>query len=79
MTQTDHAGGTKKRPAAEVTINEEWCKGCQYCVQFCPTDVLAMEKKIAKVVAPDKCTGCDLCAWICPDFAVKVKKEVVTP
>jgi NAD-dependent dihydropyrimidine dehydrogenase PreA subunit len=75
MTQTNDPGNTKSKTAAEVVIREEWCKGCQYCVVFCPTDVLAMERKIAKVVNIENCTGCDLCAWICPEFAVKVNKE----
>ena len=79
MSQTNGAGSAKQRAAAEVTIHEDWCKGCEYCVVFCPKDVLAMERKIAKVVNIEECTGCDLCAWICPEFAVKVKKEESSP
>jgi len=79
MNQTNGPGGAGSRPAAEVTIREEWCKGCRYCVVFCPKDVLVMERKIAKVVNIEDCTGCDLCAWICPEFAVKVNKEESSP
>lgn len=55
-----------------VEINEAWCKGCEFCVTFCPKDVLAMDGDVAKVVNPEACIGCELCEMYCPDFAVKV-------
>jgi len=58
----------------KVIINEDWCKGCEICVVFCPKNVLAMEKNKAKVIEPDACTGCQLCEIYCPDFAIKVSQ-----
>jgi len=58
----------------EVTINENWCKGCEICVAFCPKGVLSMDKDKAKVQNPDACTGCQLCEIYCPDFAIKVNQ-----
>jgi len=58
----------------EVLINEKWCKGCEICVEFCPKNVLVMEKDKAKVQNPDACTGCMLCEIYCPDFAIEVTK-----
>jgi 2-oxoglutarate ferredoxin oxidoreductase subunit delta len=55
-----------------VVINEAWCKGCDICVDFCPTDVLEMHKGKAVVVRPEDCTGCLLCEIHCPDLAIKV-------
>ncbi|MCX7995793.1 MAG: 4Fe-4S binding protein [candidate division WOR-3 bacterium] len=58
----------------EVKIKEDWCKGCEICVAFCPKKVLIMEKTKAKVANPDACTGCQLCEIYCPDFAIEVEK-----
>ena len=60
-----------------VSINVERCKGCAFCVEFCPTKVLSLSSAFNSkgyhpphVVAPDKCSGCDLCGMYCPDFAI---------
>ena len=60
-----------------VSITVERCKGCGFCVEFCPTLVLALASAYnskgyhpPSVVAPDKCSGCDLCGMYCPDFAI---------
>jgi len=60
-----------------VSIVVERCKACGFCVEFCPTKVLALSSAFnAKgyhpphVVAPEKCSGCDLCGMYCPDFAI---------
>ena len=58
-----------------VEIKESWCKGCAICVEFCPQDVLVMEKGVAKVVQPDACTRCGLCELRCPDFAIIVNEK----
>jgi 2-oxoglutarate ferredoxin oxidoreductase subunit delta len=57
-----------------VEVDENWCKGCEICVAFCPKNVLAMEKGKAKVDNPDACTGCQLCEIYCPDFAITVNR-----
>lgn len=60
-----------------VSINVERCKGCAFCVEFCPTKVLALSSAFNSrgyhpphVIAAEKCSGCDLCGMYCPDFAV---------
>ena len=60
-----------------VFITNERCKGCGFCVEFCPTHVLALSSAFNSkgyhpphVVAADKCSGCDLCGLYCPDFAI---------
>jgi 2-oxoglutarate ferredoxin oxidoreductase subunit delta len=60
-----------------VAIKNERCKGCAFCVEFCPPKVLALSPVYnAKgyhpphLIEPDKCTGCDLCGMYCPDFAI---------
>ena len=58
-----------------IKINRELCKGCQFCMAFCPENVLAMKKAKAVVINPEKCTGCQLCELYCPDFAIEVEKK----
>jgi 2-oxoglutarate ferredoxin oxidoreductase subunit delta len=71
----------EKKPAktfrGEVFINREVCKGCGFCVEFCPSHVLELDKAFNRkgyhppVAAHlDSCTGCDLCGLYCPDFAI---------
>ena len=57
---------------AEIKINEKWCKGCEICVQFCPTKVLAMKGLKAVVRDLDACILCMQCEMRCPDFAIEV-------
>jgi 2-oxoglutarate ferredoxin oxidoreductase subunit delta len=60
-----------------VSIVVECCKACGFCVEFCPTHVLALSSAFNSkgyhpphVVHPEKCSGCDLCGMYCPDFAI---------
>lgn len=60
----------------------ERCKGCGFCVEFCPTHVLALSSAFnAKGYHPphllnaDKCSGCNLCGLYCPDFAIYGYRE----
>jgi 2-oxoglutarate ferredoxin oxidoreductase subunit delta len=60
-----------------VYVNVERCKGCAFCVEFCPTKVLALSSAFNSrgyhpphVIAAEKCSGCDLCGMYCPDFAI---------
>ena len=66
----------RKKPRGEVKLYATWCKGCNICVEFCPTKVLAMHPSghHPMIVAPDKCTACHFCDTHCPDFAIVVRK-----
>ncbi|NPA75810.1 MAG: 4Fe-4S dicluster domain-containing protein [Euryarchaeota archaeon] len=68
---------------AVVKILEDRCKGCWYCVNYCPTKVLVISDKMnAKGYHPpefreDKehvCIACHLCELYCPDFAIFVEE-----
>ena len=59
---------------AEVEVIERYCKGCNICVEFCPTKVLEMDLFTVKVVKPEACIACMQCELRCPDFAIKVHK-----
>ena len=69
-----------------VAITVERCKGCGFCVEFCPTHVLALSSAFNSkgyhaphVVHSEKCSGCDLCGMYCPDFAIFGALCTLTP
>ncbi len=64
-------------PRGKVIVLEERCKGCGFCVEYCPKDVLVLSMRFNRkgyhppeVVAAEECVNCHLCEMICPDFAI---------
>ena len=73
-------------PHGIVHIIEERCKGCGFCVEFCPQGTLVTSKQTnAKgyhppVLTDDSlCINCGLCALLCPDFAIFVENGGMHP
>ena len=67
----------RRKPRGHVYINEERCKGCGFCVAFCPQHVLALSERFnqkgyhpPEARQPEECVGCGLCGYYCPDFAI---------
>jgi 2-oxoglutarate ferredoxin oxidoreductase subunit delta len=63
-----------------VTIKEERCKGCGYCVEACTKEGLTLDPEkrnrsgysVAVFRQESDCSGCAQCADICPDAALEV-------
>ncbi len=55
-----------------IEIDPRLCKGCVICIDFCPTNVLAMDGNLCVVKDLEACNGCQLCDNRCPDFAIQV-------
>ena len=69
----------KATTPGQVFIDEERCKGCGFCVDFCPTEVLKMSTELspkgynlAVVEDESKCLACGFCEVICPEFAIRI-------
>jgi len=63
----------KKKKLARIDIREEWCKGCEICVELCPKHVFIMRNNLPVVVDLAACNRCMLCEMRCPDFALTVR------
>ena len=74
----------------EVHITKDRCKGCGFCVTYCPTKILELSEefnakgyhfpvvKNSERGFTSNCINCNLCGMICPEFAIwsTVKEEV---
>jgi 2-oxoglutarate ferredoxin oxidoreductase subunit delta len=71
------------KPAeAEIHLLKDQCKGCGYCIEFCPRKVLEESEEInargvhpPKIVDESKCLMCGFCTDVCPDFAIFVVEK----
>ena len=70
---------TVRIPIGQVFVISGRCKGCRFCIDFCPKDVLVESENMnAKgyhypVVAQGKesaCVNCGFCSLVCPEFAI---------
>jgi 2-oxoglutarate ferredoxin oxidoreductase subunit delta len=75
---------TRRKSCGRIYIDWNRCKGCGFCIEFCPPKVLAFAPSYnahgyhpPQLIKEDGCTGCDLCGLYCPDFAIFGVREPV--
>ncbi len=68
---------SEDRVNLQKIIIEERCKGCGFCIAFCPRGVLRLSSGFNKkgyhfpeVVDISKCADCHFCDVLCPEFAI---------
>lgn len=71
-------------PRWRIHVLAERCKGCSFCIEFCPRKALDVSPEMnSKGYHPPflkegaSCVGCNFCAMICPDFAIYSEQEPV--
>lgn len=64
-----------------ITIIKEFCKGCGFCIDYCPKKVYDLSAemnrkgyRLPEAARPEDCTECGLCDLYCPDFAIFLEK-----
>ncbi|RLC34103.1 MAG: tungsten formylmethanofuran dehydrogenase [Candidatus Nealsonbacteria bacterium] len=65
----------------KVIIDAQRCKGCGFCVKFCPKNLIQLDSEFndkgyhpAVFTDEEKCIGCAICGLVCPDVAITVYK-----
>ena len=71
------------REKKKLILNEEFCKGCGFCISFCPDDALEFNNYFnSKGYHPVKwkgdCKFCGLCYMVCPDYVIEVAENEKT-
>jgi len=71
-----------KQPKAEIHLITDQCKGCGYCIKFCPKKVMEESEEInergvhpPKIIDESECKICSFCTAVCPDFAIFVVEK----
>ena len=63
-------------------INDYLCKGCGYCIRFCPKHILELGSERNKRghfypmnIDTEACTSCAICAIVCPEGAIEIPEK----
>lgn len=63
----------------EMTIEEKACRGCQLCLDICPTECFSFNdgSQKAEVAKIGNCIECLSCVYICPSMAISHRNHHV--
>jgi Pyruvate/2-oxoacid:ferredoxin oxidoreductase delta subunit len=55
-------------------IDQQACNGCGTCVEWCPTDAIALNDDGVAERDENACLGCGVCSRFCPEEAISLKE-----
>jgi 2-oxoglutarate ferredoxin oxidoreductase subunit delta len=62
-----------------IEVKDDWCKGCNLCIDRCPLNALEESDTLNKrgihpprLKENNKCNNCRYCELICPDLAISI-------
>lgn len=65
-----------------ISLNVSLCKGCSFCVKYCPKAILELGKERSPkgffypiVTDENKCISCGICSTICPEGAIEIPEK----
>ena len=65
-----------------IEIKDDWCKGCNICIERCPLNALEISDRLNKrgvrppqLKKKNDCNFCRLCELICPDLAITIIED----
>jgi 2-oxoglutarate ferredoxin oxidoreductase subunit delta len=66
-----------------IEVKDDWCKGCNLCIDRCPVDALEESDKMnrrgirpPKLKEKNECNYCRYCELICPDLAITIIPDI---
>lgn len=57
-----------------AVIDRDACTGCGTCVEWCPTEAIALDHEGLALRDENACFGCGVCSRFCPDEAISLKE-----
>ena len=73
---------TGKSNKFKVVVREDFCKGCNLCIDCCKKNVLQSSENLNKMgynfaepVRQEDCNGCMVCTLVCPELVIEVYSE----
>jgi 2-oxoglutarate ferredoxin oxidoreductase subunit delta len=62
-----------------IEVKDDWCKGCNLCIDRCPLNALEESDTLNKrgihpprLKENNECNYCRYCELICPDLAITI-------
>lgn len=64
---------------SKITLKQQNCKSCGYCVKACKQNALYISDDMNSngyhivAVYDEKCIGCGMCYTVCPDYVFNIE------
>lgn len=60
-------------PELRIDIHDTACRGCEMCIEICPTEVFEFDsvRRLCLATHPENCIACLSCAFLCPSGAIE--------